>query len=75
LTQQPPLGQGPLIHEVSRSHSTIFEKKKVIKHKVCALIFPAIFVRNISNSKHNSARCQHKCMQSSCQILIKIEFS
>jgi hypothetical protein len=41
--QPPPVGQGLLIHEVSRSHSTIFEKKD-IEHKVCVLILASIFV-------------------------------
>ena len=61
--QRSPVGQGLLLHEVSRSHSTIFGDKKVIKHKTCVLILSAIFVWNISNSKHNSARYY--------QILIK----
>jgi len=36
--------------------------KKVIDHKVCALIFSTSFLRNISHSKKNSVRYYHKCM-------------
>ena len=41
---------------------TIFETKNVTEHKMCVLIFsknPA--VENISHSKKNSARYDHKC--------------
>ena len=38
-------------------------KKKIIEHKMRVLIFFTTFVRNISNSKNNSARYSHKCTQ------------
>jgi len=51
-------------------------------YNMCALIFSAAFVGNISHFKKNSTRYYHKCtqvvMQStrySSQILIKHEFS
>ena len=55
---------------------------KVTEHKMCVLIFPTIFVWNISHSKKNLARCDQKCISVfmystgySCQILMKLEFS
>ena len=49
----------------STTFSRIIVKKeriseKVIEHKTCGLIFPRIFVRNVSHDK-NSARYYHKC--------------
>ena len=36
-------------------------RKNVTEHKTCILIFSTTFIRNISNSKNNSARYCHKC--------------
>ena len=33
-----------------------------IEHKMCVLIFPKTFVRNISHSKKNLASYDHKCL-------------
>jgi hypothetical protein len=38
---------------------TIFGNK-VIEHKMCVSVSSTKFIRNISNSKDNSARCYHK---------------
>ena len=37
-------------------------KKKVVKHKMCVLIFSTTFVYNISHSKKNWVRYYHKCI-------------
>jgi len=37
-----------------------FEKKNIIKHKMRVLTFSTTFVRIISHSKKNWARCDHK---------------
>jgi len=36
------------------SHTARFSEKKVIKHKMCVLIFSAMFVQSISHSKKSS---------------------
>ena len=41
----------------------IFEKKKIIEHKMCVLIFSARFVRKISHSKKNWARYDEECIK------------
>ena len=43
------------------SQTARFSKKKVIEHQMCVLIF-SNSVRNISHSKKNWARYDHKCM-------------
>jgi hypothetical protein len=42
------------------TNGTIFEKKKVIEHKTCVLVWCTIFVWNISHVKKISARYYHK---------------
>jgi hypothetical protein len=44
-------------------------REKVVEHNMCALMFSATFISNISHSKENLARC-HKCTGSSCKVLI-----
>ena len=41
-------------------NGTILEKKTVIEHKTCVLIFSTIFVRKIFHSKKNWARNDEK---------------
>ena len=62
-------------------NGTISEKKKVIEHKMCVMIFSTTFVQNISHSK-NWERYDQKCIlvftksaRFSCQIWMKLEFS
>jgi hypothetical protein len=57
-------------------------RKKVIKHKICVLIFSTSFVWNISHSKNKWERYDKKCIlvfmystRYSCQILMKLKFS
>ena len=57
-------------------------RKKLLKHKMCILIFCTTFVRNISHSKKNSARCYHKStvvftlsIRYYCQIVMKFGIS
>ena len=42
------------------SHKKHLHRKKVIVHKMCAFVFPANIVWNISYSKNNSARYEQK---------------
>ena len=35
--------------------------KELTEHKICVLIFPTMFIRNISHSEKNFARYCHKC--------------
>jgi hypothetical protein len=53
------------------SHKRHDFRKKVIKHKMCFLIFSTTFVWNNSHCKKNWARYYHKCTL----ILMKLEFS
>jgi len=62
-------------------NNKIFEKKKVIEQKMRVFIFSAS-VWNISHSKKNSVRFEHKCTSvsmystvCSCHIVMKLEFS
>jgi len=43
-------------------NSTIFEKKKFIERKMCALIFCTNVGRNISHSKKKGERYDQACM-------------
>ena len=52
--QSPP-------HFSTLSHKWHDLRKKVTDHKMRVLIFSTTFIRNISNSKKNSARYCHKC--------------
>jgi hypothetical protein len=45
------------------SHKRCDIRKKVTEHKMCILIFSAVFVSKISHSKKNSARYCHICIQ------------
>ena len=47
---------------ISSHCSTIFEKKKVIEHEMCVLIFSVTFVWNISYYKKKWARYDKKCI-------------
>ena len=53
------------------------ERKKVIEHEICVLVFCTTFVRNIFHSENNSARYYLKCalVFYSCHILMKLELS
>ena len=58
------------------------ERKKVSEHEMRVLIFSTTFVWNISHSKKNWARYDHKCILVlmwstgySCHILMQLEFS
>ena len=59
------------------SHKCQDFRKKVIEHKKCVLIFCTNFVRKISHSKKNCARCDEKIytVLRSCPILMKSNFS
>jgi hypothetical protein len=64
------------------SHKCHYFWKKVIKHKICVLIFCTTFVENISNSKKRWAWFYHHCTLDfirsthyTCQILMELEFS
>jgi len=50
------------------------QKKEVIEHKMCVLIFSTTFVLNISPSKENSVRHYQHCIvyRSSCKVLLTI---
>ena len=59
-----------------------FQKKKVVEHKTCILIFSTTFVWNIFHSKKTWARYDQRCISVFtytthyyCLILMKIEFS
>jgi hypothetical protein len=52
-----------VLHFSTLSHRRHGFRRNVMKHKMCVLIFSTAFVRNISNSKKNSARYYHKCTQ------------
>jgi len=43
------------------SQKARFAKKNITEHKMCVLILPTTFVRNISYSKKKWARCDKKC--------------
>ena len=60
----------------------VFRKKKIIEHKMCVMIFCTTFVRNISHSNTNWARCDQKRTsvftygaRYYCQISMKLKFS
>jgi hypothetical protein len=64
------------------SHQWYNFRRKVIKHKMSALIFSVTFVWSTSLSKNKSVRYYHKCKYAftwstrySCQSLMKVEFS
>ena len=66
--------QGPYLHLWSVRLYNIFPHylindtiKKTLKHKMCILIFPTIFVCNISYSKNNWARKITNAYWSSCK--------
>ena len=50
-------------------NATVLERK-VIEPEMCIWIFSTTFVRNISNSKKNWARCDHDVNRSSCRVPI-----
>jgi hypothetical protein len=64
------------------SQTARFSEKKKFEQKMRVLIFPATFVRNISHSKKNWARCDLKCTwvfmpstRYSCRIFAKTQIS
>ena len=75
------LWPAPLYNIIPKYFINGMNKKQVIGHKMCVLIFSTTFVWNISHSKKNQARYYHKCtsvfMWSTryyCQTWIKLEF-
>ena len=47
-----------------------FRKKKVLEHKLCALIFSTTSVWKISHIQKNRARYDQKCLVVSCKVPI-----